>query len=148
VAWLMQGDIDQKAGKNDDAIMAAEKCLAIKPEFPQCLALMMNAAQAKGDKATYDKYAERYKAANPTDPTLYYNEAVGFLNKGDDAKAKPLLEKALEADPKYADAMFQLGMVYFRMGDTAKAKEMLQNFLTMAPSHKEAPTATEMLKYM
>ena len=141
VAWLMQGDIDQKAGKNDDAIMAAEKCLAIKPEFPQCLALMMNAAQAKGDKATYDKYAERYKAANPTDPTLYYNEAVGFLNKGDDAKAKPLLEKALEADPKYADAMFQLGMVYFRMGDTAKAKEMLQNFLATAPSHKEAPTA-------
>jgi tetratricopeptide (TPR) repeat protein len=59
VAWLMQGDIDQKAGKNDDAIVAAEKCLAIKPEFPQCLALVMNAAQAKGDKATYEKYAER-----------------------------------------------------------------------------------------
>jgi tetratricopeptide (TPR) repeat protein len=148
VAWLMQGDIDQKAGKNDDAIMAAEKCLAIKPEFPQCLALAMNAAQAKCDKAIYEKYAERYKTANPTDPTLYYNEAVSYLNKADDAKAKPLLEKALEADPKYADAMFQLGMVYFRMGDTAKAKEMLQNFLATAPSHKEAPTAQEMLKYM
>ena len=148
VAWLMQGDIDQKAGKNEEAIMAAEKCLAIKPEFPQCLALAMNAAQAKGDKATYEKYAERYKTANPTDPTLYYNEAVVFLNKADDAKAKPLLEKALEADPKYADAMFQLGMVYFRMGDTARAKEMLQNFLATAPSHKEAPTATEMLKYL
>ena len=148
VAWLMQGDIDQKAGKNDDAIVAAEKCLAIKPEFPQCLALVMNAAQAKGDKATYEKYAERYKAANPTDPTLYYNDAVTYLNKGDDATAKPLLEKALEADPKYADAMFQLGMVYFRLGDTAKAKEMLQKFLATAPNHKEAPTATEMLKYM
>jgi tetratricopeptide (TPR) repeat protein len=148
VAWLMQGDIDQRAGKNDDAMVAAEKCLAIKPEFPQCLALAMNAAQGKGDKAAYDRYAERYKAANPTDPTLYYNEAVGYLNKGDDAKAKPLLEKALEADPKYADAMFQLGMVYFRMGDTARAKEMLQKFLATAPDHKEAPTATEMLKYM
>ena len=148
VAWLMQGDIDQKAGKNDDAIVAAEKCLVIKPEFPQCLALVMNAAQAKGDKATYEKYAERYKTANPTDPTLYYNEAVSYLNKGDDAKARPLLEKALEADPKYADAMFQLGMVYFRIGDTAKAKEMLQKFLETAPSHKEAPTAQEMLKYM
>jgi tetratricopeptide (TPR) repeat protein len=148
VAWLMLGDIDQKAGKNDDALQAAEKCLAIKPEFPQCLALAMNAAQAKGDKAGYENYAERYRAANPSDPTLYYNEAVTYLNSGDDAKAKPLLEKALEADPKFADAMFHLGMVYFRLGDTAKAKEMLQRFLATAPNHKEAPTATEMLKYM
>ena len=148
VAWLMQGDIDQKAGRNDDAIVAGEKCLAVKPEFPQCLALLMNTAQAKGDKATYDKYAARYKAANPTDPTLYYNDAVTYLNKADDATAKPLLEKALEADPKYADAMFQLGMVYFRLGDSAKAKEMLQKFLATAPNHKEAPTATEMLKYL
>jgi Tfp pilus assembly protein PilF len=44
--------------------------------------------------------------------------------------------------------MFHLGMVYFRLGDTAKAKEMLQRFLATAPNHKEAPTATEMLKYM
>jgi len=148
LAWLAMGDIDQRAGKNDDALAAAEKCLASKPEFPQCLALAMNAAQGKGDKAVYQKYAERYKVANPSDPVLYYNEAVAFLNKGDDAKARPLLEKALEADPKYADAMFQLGMVCFRMGDTAKAKELLQKFLDAAPNHKEAPTAKEMLKYI
>jgi tetratricopeptide (TPR) repeat protein len=148
LAWLGLGDIDQKAGKNDDALAAAEKCLAIKADFPQCLALAMNATQAKGDKAAYQKYAERYKLANPSDPTLYYNEAVGYLNKGDDAKARPLLEKALEIDPKYADALFQVGMVYFRMGDTAKAKEVLQKFIELAPNHKEAPTAKEMLKYM
>jgi tetratricopeptide (TPR) repeat protein len=148
LAWLAMGDIDQKAGKNDDAIMAAEKCLSYKPEFPQCLALGMNASQAKGDKAAYEKYAKRYEAANPSDPTLYYNEAVAYLNKGDDAKARPLLEKALAADPKYADAMFQLGMVYFRSGETAQAKELLEKFIALAPNHKEAPSAKEMLKYM
>jgi tetratricopeptide (TPR) repeat protein len=148
VAWLMLGDIDQKAGKNDEALDAAEKCLASKPEFPQCLALAMNATQAKGDKAAYEKYSQRYKSANPTDPTLYFNEAVTYLNQGDDAKAKPLLEKALEVDPKHADAMFQLGMVYFRLGDPARAKELFQKFLVLAPNHKEAPTAQEMLKYM
>ena len=148
LAWLGMGDIDQKAGRNDDALTAAEKCLASKPNFPQCLALGMNAAQAKKDKTLYEKYAAAYKTANPDDPVVYFNEAVAFLNKGDDAKAKPLLEKALEADPKYADAMFQLGMVCFRTGDTAKAKELLQKFLDAAPNHKEAPTAKEMLKYM
>jgi Tfp pilus assembly protein PilF len=148
LAWLAIGDLDQKAGKNDDALASAEKCLATKPEFPQCLALAMNATHAKGDTAAYEKYSERYKLANPSDPAVYYNDAVTFLNKGDDASAKPLLEKALAADPKYADAMFQLGMVYFRLGDSAKAKEMLQKFLETAPDHKEAPTAKEMLKYL
>lgn len=148
LAWLAMGDIDQKAGKNDDALMAAEKCLATKADLPQCLALAMNATQAKGDSTAYQKYLERYKATNPTDPSVYYNDAVDYLNKGDDAKAQPLLEKALEVDAKFADAMFQLGMVYFRMGDTAKAKAMLQRFLDSAPNHKEAPTAKEMLKYM
>jgi len=148
IGWLAIGDIDQRAGKNDDALAAAEKCLAVKAELPQCLAVAMNAAQGKGDKEAYERYRERYKAANPSDPSVFYNEAVAFLNKSDDAKALPLLEKALEADPKYADAMFQLGMVYFRTGDTAKAKAMLQKFLELAPKHREAPTATEMLKYM
>ena len=148
VAWLALGDIDQKAGKNDDAIADAEKCLHYKPEFPQCLAVAMNATHAKGDKAAYDAYAKRYQAANPSDPTVYYNEAVTFLNKGDDAHARPLLEKALAADPKYPDAMFQLGMVCFRAGETAKAKELLESFIKASPDHKEAATAKEMLKYM
>jgi len=39
LAWLAQGDIDQKAGKNDDALNAAEQMFATKPNFPQCLAL-------------------------------------------------------------------------------------------------------------
>lgn len=147
-AWLALGDIDQKAGKNDDAIAAAEQCLHYKPEFPQCLALAMNATHAKGDKAAYDAYAKRYEVANPSDPTLYYNQAVAFLNKGDDANARPLLEKALAANPEYPEAMFQLGMVCFRAGETAKAKELLQKFIKTAPDHKEAATAKEMLKYM
>jgi tetratricopeptide (TPR) repeat protein len=148
LAWLGLGDLDQKTGKNDDALSDAEKCLALKPSFPQCLALGMNAAQAKGDKTLYAKYAEAYKQTNPSDPSVFYNEAVGHLNKGDDVAARPLLEKALEADPKYADALFQLGMVCFRTGDTAKAKELLQRFIAAAPDHKEAGTAKEMLSYL
>jgi tetratricopeptide (TPR) repeat protein len=148
LAWLNMGNIDFKMGKNDDALMEAEKCLALKPDLPQCLGLALNAAQGKKDKALIAKYSAAYAAANPTDPTVFYNQAVEYLNKADDAKARPLLEKALEANPKHADSLFQLGMVLFRSGDTAKAKELLQKFLEVAPNHPEAPTAKEMLKYM
>lgn len=148
LSWLELGKLELADGKKDAAIAAADKCLEASLNFSPCLALGLNAARAKGDQALIQRFESAYKAANPSDPSIYYNEAVGFLNKGDDAKARPLLEKALEADPKYADAMFQLGMVLFRTGETAKAKETLQKFLTEFPEHKEAPTATEMLKYL
>jgi tetratricopeptide (TPR) repeat protein len=148
LAWLAQGDIDQKAGKNDDALNAADKCLATKPNFPQCLALGMNAAQAKKDNALYQKYAAAYKNANPTDPVVYFNEAVPLINKGDFSAAKPLLEKALAADPNYADALYQLGTVYASLGDNAKAKETLEKALLVAPKHQDAATARAMLDWV
>ena len=148
ISWLELGKMDLEAGNHKAAMEKADKCLGASFNFPACLAVGLNAARALGDKALIEKYESAYKLANPTDPTIAYNEAVEYLNKGDDAKARPLLEQALQADPKYADALFQLGMVYFRLGETAKAKEMLQKFLEVAPTHKEAPTATEMLKYM
>lgn len=148
ISWLELGKMDLEAGDPKAAIDKADKCLGISFNFTACLALGLNAARQLGDKAAIERFETAYKLANPTDPSIAYNEAVEFLNKGDDAKAKPLLEQALQADPKYADALFQLGMVYFRLGETPKAKETLKKFLEVAPKHKEAPTATEMLKYM
>jgi tetratricopeptide (TPR) repeat protein len=148
LAWLELGVMELNAGKSSEALADAEKCLLSSPNFAACLALAINASKAKGDKAAEEKYTAAYKLANPTDPTMFYNDAVAFLNKGDDAKAKPLLEKALEADAKYPDALFQLGMLYFRLGDSAKAKELLTKFIEGSPDHKEVPTAKEMLKYM
>lgn len=148
LGWLQLSILDLEAGKADIALTEAEKCLAIAPNIASCLASAANAAKAKGDTAAFDKYMTAYKAANPDDPTVIYNEAVAFLNKGDDAKARPLLEKVVELDPNYADGLFQLGMVYLRAGENPKAKELLGKFLEVAPNHKEAPTAKEMLKYL
>jgi tetratricopeptide (TPR) repeat protein len=148
LAWFELAALELTAGKNTEALVDTEKCLAAAPTFAPCLAVGVNASKAAGNKAAEEKYTAAYKLANPTDPTMFYNDAVAFLNKGDDAKAKPLLEQALAADPKYPDALFQLGMVYFRLGDTVKAKELLNKFIEGSPDHKEAPTAKEMLKYM
>jgi tetratricopeptide (TPR) repeat protein len=148
VSWLELGKLELEANNPKTSLADAEKCLEASPDFPACLGLALNASRIAGDKTAIAKYEAAYKAANPTDPSIYFNEAVLHLNKGDDAKARPLLEQALQADPNYADALFQLGMLCFRAGETPKAKELLTKFLQLAPTHKEAPTATEMLKYM
>ena len=148
LAWFQLGNIDLKGGKNQQALDEAKKCLELSSDFAPCLAVAANTSKALGDTAAFDKYMAAYKAANPDDPAVLFNQAAEYINKGDDAKAKPLLEQALEANPDYGDALFQLGMIYVRAGNNAKAKELLEKFLEVAPSSKDAPTAKEMLKYL
>jgi tetratricopeptide (TPR) repeat protein len=148
VAWHELGRLDYEDKKWADALASAEKCLALKPGDTPCLAVALNAAKEMGNTEAYERYLAAYKAANPGDPGMLFNEAAAYLNKGDDAAARPILEKILESDPEYADALFQLGMVCLRGGESPKAKELLQKFLTVAPAHRDAPSATEMLKYL
>jgi len=148
VAWHEMGRLDYEDKKYGDALANAEKCLAIKPGDTPCLAVALNAAKEAGNTEAYERYMAAYKAANPGDPGMMFNDAATYLNKGDDAAAKPILEKILESDPEYPDALFQLGMVYLRSGENAKAKELLQKFLKVAPDHRDVPSASEMLKYL
>ncbi|NCO69245.1 MAG: carboxypeptidase regulatory-like domain-containing protein, partial [Acidobacteria bacterium] len=83
LSWLELGKLELADGNNDAAIAAAEECLKTSLNFSPCLALGLNAARAKGDKALIQRFESAYKMANPSDPSIYYNEAVGFLNKGD-----------------------------------------------------------------
>jgi len=39
-------------------------------------------------------------------------------------------------------------MIHVRAGESAKAKELLEKLLKVAPDYKDAPMATEMLKYL
>jgi len=148
LAWYELARLDYDAGKLDDALANAGKCLEASPNFAACLALAANASKAKGDMAGFERYMAAYKVANPMDPVIFFNEAAGFLNKNDDASAKTLLEQALAVDDEFPPALFELGMVYLRAGDSAKAKELLQKFLSVAPNHKDAPMAQDMLKYL
>ena len=148
VAWYELGRLDYEDKRWADAVTNAEKCLGVKPGDTPCLAVALNAAKEAGNTEAYERYFAAYKAANPGDPGMMFNDAATYLNKGDDAAAKPILEKILESDPEYPDALFQLGMVYLRSGDNVKAKELLQKFLKVAPDHRDAPSATEMLKYL
>ena len=148
IAWHELGRLDYEDKKWAEAVANAEKCLTLKPGDTRCLAVALNAAKEAGDTSAYERYLVAYKAANPGDPGMMFNDAAGYLNKGDDTAAKPILEKILEHDPDYPDALFQLGMVYLRSGESAKAKELLQKFLKVAPDHRDVPSATEMLKYL
>jgi tetratricopeptide (TPR) repeat protein len=148
VAWQQLALIDLGEGKPALALTEAEKCLAGSSGYAPCLALAANAAQAAGDTTAYEKYISQYKAANPTDPALLFNDVVPLLNQGKFDEAEPKLEAILAIDPDFADALYQLGIIKVNKADYPKAKELLEHFLKVAPNHKDAGTAKGMLDWL
>ena len=117
------------AGKNDDAVNAFEKAVALNPQAPTYL--NMSLAQANQAAALTDPAAATAKLADASgscdkaaalDPTTtatcYKNIAIILSNKGDFKDAVAPLLKVTQANPKDAQAWYLLGSAYTGLIDT------------------------------
>ena len=143
-AWEAMARIAFRAKQYQKSVDAANKAIAAGADQSDLAPILVEDYNALGDKAK----AAEWKKKAPTDAHSLYNDAAAFLNANKDAQAEPLLKQAIAADDKFALAYFQLGMIYARGGKNADAKTNLQKYLELDPKGPEAPTATEMLKYI
>jgi tetratricopeptide (TPR) repeat protein len=140
--------IDQ--GKNAEAVAAAERFLALKPNEARGLSVEYDAYQALGDTAKADAALEALIQAAPGRDTAVrlLNKGVKLFNESKVEDAAKIFERALVLDPTLAKTQYMLGLSYANSGDTEKAKEHLAKFLEMAPNDENAATAKEMLEYL
>jgi tetratricopeptide (TPR) repeat protein len=141
-------ELNFEAGRHEEALAAARKCLEQDDESAECLAIAVNSCQALGDVEAQAGYMARYQELNPEDPTVLFNEAVVFLNKMDDEGARPLLERCLTSDPDFPECNFEFGMLLLRIGDMEGAKSHLEKYLEVSPDGTDAATAKETIKYL
>lgn len=132
-----------------DAVMVAEKILALEPENKRALQMRFDGYRGLGDQA---KAKEALQALAAVDPTAlieeFFNKGVELFNGGDAAGAIAQFEAVLEIDPDHAHSHYRLGVSQVSAGDMAGAKEHLQKFLDLAPEDPEAPAAKDMLSYL
>jgi len=141
-------NLNFEAGRHEEALAAARRCLEEDDESVECLAIAANSCQALGDVEGRAGYMARYQELNPEDPTVLFNDAVVFLNKMDDEGARPLIERCLEADPDFPECNFEYGMMLLRTGDMEGAKRHLEKYLEVSPDGADAATAQETIKYL
>jgi tetratricopeptide (TPR) repeat protein len=150
---LAEAYLDQK--RYGDALAAADRFLALKPNDPEGLRARYDALKGAGDN---DKAREALNALAAADPksseaaVRYFNEGAEKARTGNLEDAAIYFEKVVKiapADPKFAKAHYVLGLTYAQ-DDTKKeaAKEQLNAFLQMAPNDPDAATAKEMLAYL
>lgn len=144
-AALAELYLEQK--KYAEALAAADRFLALKPDDPRGLKSRYDALVGLGEKEKASAVLETLAKVDASSDTAVrvINEGVALFNANKSAEAIPLFEKALTLDPKLAKAHYLLGLSYANTGDLAKAKTHLQSFIQMAPDDKDAATAKEML---
>jgi tetratricopeptide (TPR) repeat protein len=151
-------DIYLELGRNPEALAAADRYLAVKPNDPRGLRARYDALKATGD---HDKAQATLGALAAADPkgegtaVRYFNEGAELTRAGKFDDAAVWFEKVVEispAEPKFAKAHYVLGLTYAKeekdAAKKARAREQLQTFLQMAPNDADAGTAKQLLDYL
>jgi tetratricopeptide (TPR) repeat protein len=83
-----------------------------------------------------------------TDPNVYFNVAVLFLNQQKAEQAIPYLTKAVALDPSYVDGYFQRALAYLQLQKLAESKADFRRVLELQPEGPQAETAKKALEQL
>jgi tetratricopeptide (TPR) repeat protein len=151
-------DIYLELGRNPEALTAADRYLALKPNDARGLRARFDALKGTGDSEKARAALEALAAADPKSEGTalrYFNEGAELTRTGKYDDAAVWFEKVVEiapAEPRFAKAHYVLGLTYAKeekdAAKKARAREQLQTFLQMAPNDADAGTAKQLLDYL
>ena len=136
--WNLMGASAAQIGKLDDAVLAFQEALSIKPDDAQANYNMGNAFK---DQRKLEEAIEAYEKALSIKPDY----ADAYLNIGATLKDQGKLEEAIEAynkalsiKPDYAEAYYNMGFALKEQGKPEEAIEAYKKALAIKPDYAEA----------
>lgn len=142
-------------GRDDEAIQALLKALAMKPGHSVTAEYLAKAYFRKGITALsakqYDQALDFLRKArdyNPKDGFTYYNMAEAYIFQKNYTEAEKSLNQALEIMPRSAEVFQRLGLVYEKQKkwDLALSSYQKAYELNQSPGLKEAIDRVNELK--
>lgn len=148
-ALLAVATTGTKIGRDEEAIAATNTLLAENPQNEDAIRIRYNAALNLGDEAVL---IDALVGLAPFEPAIaragLWKLALESYDGGDMLEAGKRFRKVLEVDPNYPWANYLLGLVLMGEGDNEEAISYLERFVQLAPDDPEAPSATELVKYL
>jgi len=124
--WAKLGESYDAAGKNEEAVDAYQKAIALKPEMAGYYNNLGNAYARLGKiddaKAAYQKSAE---LDPPNAATAWRNFGIVLTNLGRMKEAVEPLKKAVEIDPKSAQGWYLLAGALLASGEQKQVGDKL-----------------------
>jgi tetratricopeptide (TPR) repeat protein len=133
-------------GQKDRAIAELEKALAIAPDDPDTLRLIISLLVAQGREPEAEAYMARLPQGTGIDPNTLLNLGISHYNAGEYAPAVAEFDRAVTENPSLPEAYYYRGLAYLAMGKNAEAKADFAKLVALDPDGKLAGEAREFLK--
>jgi tetratricopeptide (TPR) repeat protein len=131
----------------DKAIETLKQALAIAPDDPESLKLIVNVLMASGREQEAQPYlAKLPQGQQNVDPDILLNSGIKHFNEGKLQDALAQFSRVIEGNPQLADAYYYRGLTYLGMNKKTEAKADFKKLLEIDPNHKYAADAKEFLK--
>jgi tetratricopeptide (TPR) repeat protein len=111
------------------------------PGLTQRNVLLVNLYLEHGDLEKGKALLARLPATAVTDPTVYTNIGVLFLNKKNPADALTYFTKAVDLDPKRAESYYYRGLSEIQLKKNKEARADFEQVMALAPGTPEAKDA-------
>jgi regulator of sirC expression with transglutaminase-like and TPR domain len=143
-AYYKAGDL-AKAISTLEQLNVVDPWTTPDPGLTQRNILLVNLYLEHGDLEKGKALLERLPAAAVTDPTVYTNIGVLFLNKKNPTDALTYFTKAVDLDPKRAESYYYRGLTEIQLKKNKEAKADFEQVIALGPDTPEAKDAKEYL---
>ncbi len=132
-------------GKQDAAIDAFERCLALDPNNPDSILYLALAEERAGSVLKATALYKRGLALSPGYSDLRLGLARIDLRAGRAAEAKSAALLVLKSSPDNTDALLVAGLACLRVGEQASARRYLERGLAVSPGNDDLTEALAQL---
>lgn len=140
------GMIEQQRGRQDAAVVAYQRAVALDPQQATALNnLAAIATERKQDLKQAEGWAQRAVALNPR--AAQFHDTLGGVQRaqGNRQAALKSFQTAARLAPKDPEILFHLGQAWVDTGDKAQARKALQDALALSSSFPGAAQARQLL---
>jgi len=133
--WFQKGlELEQSAGKTDEAIEAYTKAIELNPNAAGAFVNLGTIYFHKRDWAQSERYYTGAIAADPNYALAHYNLGNLYDERNNSEKAHEHYHIALKLQPQYADAHYNLALLHQGQGDMMRALSHWQTYLKLDPA--------------
>lgn len=143
-AYYRSGDLP-KAIATLERLNTVDPWTTPDPGITQRNVLLVNLYLEHGDLDKGKALLDKLPAGAVTDPTVYVNIGILFMNKEKAKDALTFLTKAIELDPRSGASYYYRGLASLQLKKAAEARADFERVIALAPDSSEAGDAKQML---
>ncbi len=135
-----------KESKTDQAIETLKRALAVAPDDPVTLQLLVNLLVGASREAEAQTYMAKLPQGTKVDSNTLLNLGIKSFNSGKMDEALAQFDRVVSENPELSDAYYYRALVRMNKNQKKEAKADLQKLLQLDPNSKYAKEAQEFLK--